>query len=73
MMRSYLVVTWGNASDDIQTECRRYAGLTGEACIHCDGVSYWYKQPRGLNFKVWAQQNIARMATFGVKARIEKW
>ena len=65
-MHYYLAIDFRNATDDVRAECLRYAGL--KECQHVvNGIGY-YRCPKGLLFKPWSTSNIARMATFGVKA-----
>lgn len=62
----HLAVYFTGVSADTMTECLRYMGKPNIVDVQ-DGW-YYYRQPRGLMFHSWANNNIARMATFGVKA-----
>lgn len=66
-MKTYLAVTWGTVSEGIQIECRRYMG--SQSAVGYNGDEFLYTPPKGILLKPWIESNIARMATFGVKAR----
>lgn len=70
MMKTYLAVNWGTSSEDVQKECRRYAGV--DSAFRYDGEWFLYQCPKGLLQKPWMASNIARMATFGIVAKVTK-
>ena len=69
MKQYFLVVDFNGVSEDIKTECLRYAGLKSDDYLFevTDGQAF--RPPKGILFHPWATMNIERMATFGVKAK----
>ena len=71
-------VTWNSKRDghvSMLVEQLRYAGLVGSVNVKyendedADGtLSFTIWEPSGVRGKVWAEQNVARMRSFGIKA-----
>lgn len=49
-------------------ECFRYAGLVKLGPDNGNSMSFDIRCPQGLNSKIWAEQNAARIKSFGLNA-----
>jgi hypothetical protein len=68
MLSNYLAVYFRDTDVDTMTECLRHMGTP--PCLGVCGGWYIYKCPKGLLQRPWMKANIARMATFGVVAKV---
>jgi len=51
-------------------ECLRYAGVVSHVDrLDNEGYSFTLHPPKGVDKKIWAEHNAARMATFGIIVR----
>jgi hypothetical protein len=72
MAKRYVVRVRTQEVSDSMLECFRYAGIaTPREDSLCGWVTFDIHCPKGLKSDVWAEQNAARMKSFGYHASKE--